>query len=161
MEISARSVIESMTLCVIAPAIRFMAPLRSALFHGLCLFLGLSLLAIAGRSADLQLRLFDLPSESADKSLKRFSEQSGLEVIFSSQVAKGATTRPVKGRMAPTAALESMLVDTGLIAVQEEKSKAISVRPETEVEKNGARAAPKKSGDRPANQKTPASPAKP
>jgi hypothetical protein len=97
--------------------------------------LGLCLLASISWSTEGQLRLFDLPRDTADKSLKRFSEQSGLEVIFSSRVAKAVRTSPVKGEMTPEQALETMLTGTGLVVVRESKSGAFSVRRETAAEK--------------------------
>lgn len=109
----------------------------------MCFFAGV------GRCADAP-RQFDLPQETADKSLKRFSEQSGLEVIFSSSVAKGVTTCPVKGEMAPGLALESMLAGTGLVVVRESKSGAFTVLKETDEKKNAPRARPTTGNDRPA-----------
>lgn len=107
------------------------------------------LLVSAGLCANPPLRQFDLPRETADKSLKRFSEQSGLEVIFSSQVAKGVVTRAVKGEMTAGLALETMLAGTGLVVVRESKSGAFTVLKAADVKKNTPRAAQKMPGDRP------------
>ena len=81
---------------------------------------------------------FDLPADFADKSLKRFSEQAGLEVLFPSQIAKAVRTRALKATMAPREALDYLLSGTGLIVIQDEKTGAFSVRGETKAEKNGA-----------------------
>ena len=78
-------------------------------------------------------RIFDLPAESADKSLKRFSDQSGLEVLFPTQIARAVETNAVKGEMTPKAALDSLLANTGLAAIQDPKTQAFSIKKESEV----------------------------
>src|ERR1044072_2986656 len=85
---------------------------------GMAVMLGLWLATLAFAASE-QPRQFDLPSDTADKSLKRFSEQAGVEVIYPSQLAKGINTRAVKGSMAPRDALEAMLAGTGLPLVRE------------------------------------------
>src|SRR5882757_8733162 len=63
---------------------------------------------------------FDLPADTATKSLKRFSEQSGREVLFGSTVTQGVRTQPVKGELTPREALDAMLTNTPLIVVQDD-----------------------------------------
>jgi hypothetical protein len=139
----------NMACRIIAPIDRSWSAASSAAKRVVSTLFLSCLLVTAGLGAEVQLRRFDLPQATADKSLKRFSAQSGLEVIFSSQVAKGISTRPVKGEMTPEHALKTMLAGTGLIVVQEARSGAISVRKETEVEKNDQRATRATAGDRP------------
>jgi len=71
---------------------------------------------------------FDLPADAAGKSLLRFSTQSGLEVLFASQVVAGITTHPVHGDYPVMEAANLMLKGTGLEAVQTEPNGVLSVR---------------------------------
>lgn len=94
---------------------------------------------------------FNLPKDSAEKSLKRFSEQAGKEVLFASAITRGIRTNPVKGEMRPGEAIDFLLANTGLVAVHDLKTGAYSVRKKTPEEaKNGQRAAQTVS-DRPVN----------
>ncbi|MGH7945826.1 MAG: STN domain-containing protein, partial [Opitutaceae bacterium] len=101
-----------------------------------------SLVAFAANDAP---RLFDVPSDTADKSLKRFSEQAELEVIFSTRMARAVKTRLVKGTMTARQALDAMLADTGLIVIQDLKTRAFTVSHRA----NGNKTAPKTAGDSP------------
>jgi iron complex outermembrane recepter protein len=116
-------------------------PHFAASYARLCVTLMLSLTLVLA-AADRSRKFFDLPRDRADRSLKRFSEQSGLEIIFSAQVARSVETQSVKGEMDSNAALAAMLADTGLEAVQEPKTGAFSIRRHpTEKEKKADRAA--------------------
>ena len=66
-----------MSLRVIASAIRLSMYLTTAVLINVCVLHGLGLFSTAGRCAELQLPQFDLPRESADKSLKRFNLHRG------------------------------------------------------------------------------------
>lgn len=92
--------------------------------------------------------LFDLPAETADRALKRFSEQSGLEVLFPTRVARRVRTHSVKGELEPREALTRMLQGSGLIIIEDQRAKAFSIKPE-DPEKNGKRAARPMISDRP------------
>jgi outer membrane receptor protein involved in Fe transport len=72
-------------------------------------------------------RHFDLPAESADASLKRFSEQSGVDVIFATRVAVGVKTNAVKGEFPPLEAISRLLAGTGLVPVLDETNGALTV----------------------------------
>src|SRR5258708_7318420 len=100
---------------------------------------GLLVLAGPALAADAPKTTFNLPADLAEKALRRFSEQSGLEVVFPSGVAKDVRTKAVKGEMPARQALDAMLVDTGLVVFQDDKTGAFSVRKETPAEaKNGS-----------------------
>ena len=123
--------------------------LLSGRFAHVCRALGVcAILSTLAFAADSTKKPFDVPSDTADKSLKRFSEQAGLEVIYSTTVAQGAKTRPVKGEMTPREALDTMLADTGLEVVQDEKTGAFSVR-KGPADPNVPRAAQPMPSDRP------------
>ena len=86
--------------------------------------------AVPGFAATSAQRHFDLPADSAEKSLKRLSEQSGREVLFPADAVEGVQTRAVKGEMAPQAALDAMLIGTVLVGVQDAKTGSLTVRRE-------------------------------
>jgi iron complex outermembrane receptor protein len=71
---------------------------------------------------------FELPADAAGKSLLRFSDQSGLEVLFATQAVAGITTRPVHGDYSVMEAANLMLKGTGLEAVQTEPNGVLNVR---------------------------------
>lgn len=92
-------------------------------------FLFVALLATGIAHADdlRTRRMFDLPSDDATAAIRRFSEQTGLQVVYPSDVSKGLRTRAVKGEMTPREALDTMLTGTGIRIVQDEKTGAFSL----------------------------------
>ena len=70
---------------------------------------------------------FDLPVESADISLKRFSEQSGVDVIFATKIAVGVKVNAVKGEYPSMEAITRLLANTGLVPVCDETNGALIV----------------------------------
>ncbi|MGH8020357.1 MAG: TonB-dependent siderophore receptor [Opitutaceae bacterium] len=112
-------------------------PSRSVLLGALdprrCFLLSLVVAAFALASATAAdqataSRPFDLAADSAERSLRRFSEQSGLQVIFSAEVTSDARTRAVRGDYPPLRALDLMLDGAGLVAVRNERTGAITVQ---------------------------------
>ncbi|PTX92307.1 TonB-dependent receptor plug domain-containing protein [Opitutus sp. ER46] len=105
-----------------------------------CIWVTLCLCAAGALyAAEPAKRVFDLPAESADKSLKRFSQQSGMDVLIPTQVAQTVQTNAVRGEMTPKEALESMLARTGFVVIQDPKTQAFSIRRE---EAKGGKATP-------------------
>lgn len=94
-------------------------------------------------------RPFDVPADSADKSLKRFSEQAGLEVIFSTRLTRDVKTKLVKGAMTARQALDAMLADTGLVVIRDEKTGAFTVSRGANGNRIVPEVAPKTAADRP------------
>lgn len=78
-------------------------------------------------------RSFDIPAAQAEKALRLFSAQSGLQVVFPSELVKGVTTNAVRGDMVARAALDQLLAGTSLVAVQE-KGGSFTVRREASIE---------------------------
>lgn len=70
---------------------------------------------------------FDLPADDAERSLKRFSERSGLEVLYVSEVAANVRTNAIKGDYTPREAIDRMLAGTKLAAKQAEKDGAMTI----------------------------------
>ena len=73
------------------------------------------------------MKAFDLPAGMANESLKKFSVQSGLEVIFPTGVARRIRTPAVKGEFTDGEAMARLLEGSGLIAIRDEKSGAFTV----------------------------------
>lgn len=95
--------------------------------------------------------MFDLPADSAERTLRMFSQQSRLEVVFSSTFTKGVRTAAVRGELTPRHALDLMLQGTGLVVFADAASGAFSVRKETPEEaKNEQRVAPANLASHPA-----------
>lgn len=102
--------------------------------------LPLFFLAAILNAADPINRKFDIPVGPAESALRAFSTQAGVELLFSTEVAAGITTNPVRGELAPAEALRLLLDGTELVAVREEKSGVFRITREAKreipVEKN-------------------------
>jgi outer membrane receptor protein involved in Fe transport len=79
-------------------------------------------------AAEAVKKRFDLPADTAENSLKRLAAQSGREVLFLADAVENMRTQAVMGEMEPRAALESMLVGTTLIGVEDAGTGAITIR---------------------------------
>lgn len=67
-----------------------------------------------------------LPLMAAVKSL---SDETGIEILYFSEIAEGVTSSPVRGEFTPQEALETMLVRTDLEVVQLDPVDAVAIRP--------------------------------
>lgn len=122
---------------------------RRTLTYAFCLLA----LGAAAFAAEPAVKTFDIPAGPASRTLKQFAAQSGREIVFAPLAVAKITTQPVKGKVAPAAALDSMLTDTGLIATQDQKTGAFAVRKGDDP--NAARAAQTaKASDRPESKET-------
>jgi len=126
-----------------------MTPLLSAQpsrrFARITLWLALGALAVnAAIAAEAAPKSFDLPADNAAKTLRLFSEQAGVPVVFGTDTAAQVRTNAVKGTLPPLVALTQMLADTGLVVAANEKTGALMVSRSP----NAPRAAPI-TGDRP------------
>jgi len=95
------------------------------------LFIGFVLLVpplIAAPTQPAARLFYDLPADTAEKSLIRFSAQSGLEVLFATQVAADVTTIAVHGEFTAMEAASQMLAGTVLRATLDPASGAVTVR---------------------------------
>src|SRR5688500_20249563 len=64
---------------------------------------------------------FDLPGESADVALRKFSQQAGQQILFASEIAEGVRTNPVKGEFTALEAANRLLAGTALYVVADQK----------------------------------------
>lgn len=71
---------------------------------------------------------FDLPADEAPAAFRRFSEISGAELLYASELVKGVRTAPVRGEFTPLVALERMLANTDLKVIIEKESRAFVVK---------------------------------
>ena len=88
-------------------------------------------------------RVFDLPANTAEKTLKLYSQQSGRALIMSATAVRGIRTSPVHGEFTPREALDRVLANTGLEAVEDSESGSLAVRKQRNDEKEDGRAATK------------------
>jgi outer membrane receptor protein involved in Fe transport len=90
-------------------------------------FFSLCVLSASAALAAPAAKAFDLPADAAEVSLKKFSVQSGLEVLFVTEVAANVRTNAVKGSYAPREAMDLMLAGTPLVATQDPRTGALKV----------------------------------
>ena len=81
---------------------------------------------------------FDLPAGDAVQTLKVFSEQSGEQIVYPVEQIRGQRTNAVRGELTAREALDAMLAQTGLVAVQDEKTGAFAVKKTAPAEGNPA-----------------------
>ncbi|MDB6167540.1 MAG: hypothetical protein JWM88_404, partial [Verrucomicrobia bacterium] len=88
------------------------------------------LLALVGglHASEDATKVFDVPAGAAEKTLTLFSAQSGLPVLFPTEITKGIRTPAVQGRLPVGVALDRLLAGTGLTAIRDEKSGPFTVR---------------------------------
>jgi iron complex outermembrane recepter protein len=85
------------------------------------------MMALPGKQSVRQ--IFDLPSGPAEVSLKRYSAQTGIDLLFATRVTARVRTNVVKGEITRAEALNLMLADTGLTAVYDEVSGVFTIQP--------------------------------
>ena len=85
-------------------------------------------LAVSALGTEAAKKNFNLSADDAAKSLKAFTEQSGEQIVYPVEQMRGVKTAAVKGELTPREALDQMLKDTGLVAVQDEKTGALAVK---------------------------------
>ncbi len=101
--------------------------LRAGCLHRFLLCCAFLFLNAALTGAEPARRSFDLSIDTADKSLRRFSLQSGFEVLFATQVTAKIQANPVQGEFTPKEAITRLLAGTGLTAAQDQKTGAFTV----------------------------------
>jgi iron complex outermembrane recepter protein len=96
---------------------------------GACrLILALTLTSLLHAADDGAKKAFDIPAESAEKSLKLFADQSGKGVLFVVDAVQGIQTNAVQGQFEPRVALDLLVSGTGLVVSLDEKSGAFAVK---------------------------------
>jgi len=88
-------------------------------------------LSLAAPAQTTATKSFNVPAELAPAAIRAFSAQSGVEVLMPTDAVQGIRTNAVSGTMTPRAALEQMTAGTGLVVVQDEKTGALGLRPDS------------------------------
>jgi len=89
----------------------------------------MAVLPAAALAADPEpAKSFDLPAGDAVSTLKQFTEQSGVQLVYMVDMVRGTTTNAVKGVMTGPSALGAMLAGTNLEVVEDSQSGALSIR---------------------------------
>jgi len=94
-----------------------------------CLLSPLPMMALPREQSVRQ--VFDLPAGSAEVSLRRYSEKTGLDVLFATEITAGVKTRGVNGKFTRAQALSLMLDDSGLVAAYDEASGVFTIQSST------------------------------
>src|SRR5690606_8422959 len=102
-------------------------PQRAFSGPGLCTLVAFVAVLSSVAAAEATRTLFDIPASSAEKSLRRFSSQSGLQVIFPTAAVRGVRTQALHGEFTIREALERLLASTPLQVVQDDRTGALTV----------------------------------
>lgn len=109
------------------PSPKFLRPVSLA---AALLCAGLSGMPTAYAQAVPQSLAFEIPAQSAEQALKRFTEVTKFQLIYSPEVVQGLVTKPVSGTMSPREALTRMLEGTPVVIV-DTGTNAVTLRPTT------------------------------
>lgn len=74
---------------------------------------------------------YDIPAVAAEMSLKSFSRQSGVELVFPTKAVAGVRTNAVRGSMTAEEALAKMLAGTELFVIRDSKTGALTINRKT------------------------------
>jgi outer membrane receptor protein involved in Fe transport len=88
----------------------------------------LAFVVLMAHAHSATLRAFDIPADEAARTLKLFSEQSGLTLVADSGVLQGIKTNSVKGQMTSKQAVDQLLAGTALAAIEDPKTGAYVVK---------------------------------
>lgn len=102
---------------------------RTHLFTRALFVLGSTLLAFSGHAQEPESYDLDIDALPLMAAVKSLSDETGIEVLYFSEVAEGVTSTPVKGEYTPQEALETMLVSTDLEVVSLDDDGAVAIRP--------------------------------
>ena len=78
--------------------------------------------------AEVAKKIFDLPADAAERALRSFAAQSGVEVLFVTDVTENIQTNAVKGEFTPRVAIDRMLVGTILVATENQRTGAFKIQ---------------------------------
>jgi len=78
-------------------------------------------------AAEAAPRWFAIPAGEAADTLKVFAAQAQSEIMFPSEPVAGVKTNPVSGTLTPRDALERLIVQTGLVIVEDPKTGALMI----------------------------------
>ena len=106
---------------------RFLSHLHVGLIRFLVI-LALLFGAPAGHAAEqTTTKAFAIEAGEAGKALNLFTQQSGLDLLYSADAVRGVTTHAVRGRFAPEDALDRLLAGTVLRATKGSRTNAVAI----------------------------------
>lgn len=108
------------------PTFTFVPVLRLRWRWCACAWLAAGLTAVLVAAESVR-RSFDIPAGRAERSLRHYSAQAGVQLVYPTAVVRDVHTRAVKGRYTDREALERMFVSTPLRVVRDEKSGALTL----------------------------------
>ena len=105
-------------------------PVRAGIVRRFIFPLILGLAALASlRAAEPSAKIaFDIPAGVAAETLKRAAQQARLEIAFPADIVRGVNTGAIRGDYAPVEAMNLMLGGSGLAALRDERTGAITIR---------------------------------
>lgn len=86
---------------------------RTSLLSGSILAAGL--IAASSAACAQEAREFDIPAGTLRDALNLFATQSDQQILFSGEAVEGLRTQGLRGRYAPSVALDRLLAGTGLV----------------------------------------------
>ncbi len=99
---------------------------------------GAALALVIATPVFAQSRDFDIPAQSAAKSVQEFARQAGVQIVAPGKQLHGITTHAVKGQMDARAALRALLEGTGITILSDDgKTITLQGRQETVRPVNG------------------------
>lgn len=134
---------------VSSPADELLAPSTRRFATKIGLWLLSVVVCVLAQAAEVIRKSFDLPADTIERSLRRFAEQSQLEVLFPTDAVAGGRTQPVHGMLPPREALDRLLAGTAFVAYQEPRSGALTVIRRRDAPGETSRAAPPASSPSP------------
>lgn len=70
---------------------------------------------------------FDIPAGTADRALKAFTSQSGSELVYPAEIARGVKTNAVQGEFTAKEALQRVVAGSDLVISQDAKTGVLTV----------------------------------
>ena len=70
-------------------------------------------------------KTYDLPSGDAVDTLRRFADESGMQLVYLVDTMRGVTTTAIRGEFTAREALTALLANTGLALVEDIKTGAL------------------------------------
>ena len=83
--------------------------------------------AVLAEESTAPLKTFDLPGGDAVATLRQFTVQSGVQLVYLEDSVRGAVTKPVKGMMTAREALTIMFAGTSLEIAEDARTGALTV----------------------------------
>lgn len=93
----------------------------------LCLAGLTALAALSAAAPDSGKKMIDVPAAEAAVALKLLARQTGVEVLFTTEMTAAVRTRAAKGAFTPLEAMKEILAGTGLAAEQDARSGVLTI----------------------------------